>query len=227
MASGCSLKLGFYRASCCSGTSIQRTCTTAHRGVAASTRLLFRHQMSLPVTSRQPVTGPVQRLDNQSCTSSSMVFTLILPVNVPLVLQQPNCSVARLPVVANADGIWCQFMWTGRSEAAEMERLAIRHHPRGDGVPCCLLRLVSESDHTVDDSCWTCNDLSRFEYLNLQCSCKNFQRRIYCRRCSNSRLGNVHSSNAFAFYNLFIYLFSYFGHLVWFFWSVKTSGSFF
>jgi len=81
MTKSYSLRLGFYRASWCSGTSIQRTCTTVRQGVAVWWPLRRIHHQKSPVTIRQPLTGPVQRLANRSaqrCTSS-MVFQLIVP----------------------------------------------------------------------------------------------------------------------------------------------------
>jgi len=89
MTAGYSLRLGFYRASWCSGTSIRQTCTTVRRDVAVLTRRFCHHRKS-SVTSHLPVIGHVQRSDNhspQSCTSS-MVLTLIVPLGILLALLQ-------------------------------------------------------------------------------------------------------------------------------------------
>jgi len=85
--------------------------------------------------------------------------------------------------------IWCRFIWTNGTEAVKKQLVILHGDGNTDMIPS-VCRLISESYSWCN--CWGCWDLSHFEYLNLQCSCKNFQRRIYCRRCSNSRIGNVH-----------------------------------
>jgi len=88
MAASYSLRLGFYRASWCSGTSIRQTCTTVLRGVAVLTRPFCHHRKS-PITSRRPLTGLVQRYHSNQAVPRRWCWHWLYIYRCTLTL--PNC----------------------------------------------------------------------------------------------------------------------------------------